>query len=77
VSVDFWPACGFGELQRNERGWLVPGDACSAWTSTTRRRCAPISPAGRCTLGLAMSDENLLRLKPQNLLLNLPLAAAT
>ncbi len=27
MSVDFWPACSFGELQRDARGWLVPGDA--------------------------------------------------
>ena len=27
MSADFWPACGFGELQRDERGWLVPTDA--------------------------------------------------
>ena len=28
-------------------------------------------------LGLSMNDERLLRLKPQNLLLNLPLAASS
>jgi hypothetical protein len=26
LNRDFWPACGFAELQRDERGWLVPGD---------------------------------------------------
>ncbi len=26
MSFDFWPACGFGELQRDARGWLVPTD---------------------------------------------------
>ena len=27
MSVDLWPACGFGDLQRDERSWLVPTDA--------------------------------------------------
>ncbi len=26
MSADFWPSCGFGELARDARGWLVPGD---------------------------------------------------
>ena len=26
MTLDFWPACGFGELQHDARGWLVPSD---------------------------------------------------
>ena len=24
---DFWPSCGYCELQRNAQGWLLPTDA--------------------------------------------------
>jgi hypothetical protein len=55
--------------------------ACSAWSACRLSFADPAQMqaelAGKPVyLGLAMNAQGLLRLKPQNLLLNLPLATA-
>jgi hypothetical protein len=42
--------------------------------SKTRAICAPTSPAFPSISRFAMNEKKVLRLKPQNLLVNLPLA---
>ena len=51
-----------------------PCSRCSGSSSAIRPPCSSGCAAGRSTLGLAMTAAQRLRLKPQNLLVNLPLA---
>jgi len=64
-SSGLWPNCRYGQLSIDDQNQLLVTDA---FLTHLIRRPEPVY------MGIAADENNRLRIKSQNLLLNLPLA---